>query len=127
MAANRNKSSGNSWELQIIKDIKHIYPEAVSSRSESRNMDNKKVDVCFTKDVYIQAKCLATKADYPTILEEMPKEKGKTNVVIHKYTRKSKKNFTTQGKYAIMKYEDFIAILEKLNNVNQSQDVTPIP
>lgn len=109
--SNKNRDRGNSYELSVIKRIRHIYPDAVSSRSESKNLDNKQVDICYTGNFHIQCKLMATKPDYK-ILDEMPQDK--IPVIFHKYTRKGKVNFITQGEYAILKLDDFINILEKL-------------
>lgn len=110
--ANKNRDRGNNYELTVIKKIKHLYPEAVSSRSESKRLDNKQVDIVFTGGFHIQCKLMSTKPDYK-ILDEMPQDK--IPVIFHKYTRKGKTNFVSQGEYAILKLDDFIKIMELLN------------
>ena len=111
---NKNRDRGNAYELTVIKKIKHLYPDAVSSRSESKNLDNKQVDICYTGQFHIQCKLMATKPDYK-ILSEMPQDK--IPVIFHRYARKSKKNFISEGEFAILRVEDFIKLLEQLNTI----------
>lgn len=118
--ANRNRTAGLNWERTVINDLKKIgFSKAVSSRSESKNRDDAKVDACFTGNYNFQMKNVKGKIDYHTILAEMPVEEN-INVIIHKMTKKSagKKNFIEVGKYVILKYEDFLQIVETLNNSN---------
>ena len=111
---NKNRDRGNKYELDVIKKIKHIYPDAVSSRSESKNLDNKQVDICYTGKFHIQCKLMSVKPDYK-ILSEMPQDK--TPVIFHKYSRKKEKNFISEGEFAILKLEDFIKIMELLDKI----------
>jgi lipopolysaccharide export system protein LptA len=113
MGTSRNRNAGHSFELEVIKDLKEWYPDAVSSRSESRNLDNQKVDICYTGDIHIQCKNTTIKPDYHKIINQMPSDKKR--VIVHKLTKKVSKNFVKQGQYVIMKYEDFLDILKQLN------------
>ena len=114
MAKNRNRDAGHAWEREVINDLKSLYPDAVSSRAESRNLDNKQVDICYTGDYHIQCKNSITKPDYHKILKEMPNDK--IQIILHKYTQKADKNFITKGKYAIMHYSDFKILIESLQH-----------
>ena len=106
-----NRRRGIKWELDCINAIKHIFNKAVSSRAESRTLDAAKVDICYTGDYSIQCKLSNKRISYDVILDSMPDNK-KINVIFHKLTRKSKKNFVTLGTYAMLNLEDFIKILE---------------
>lgn len=59
-SAKRSKSKGNKFELDIIKELTSLgYTGLKTSRSESRTLDNAKIDVTDTENVldfYIQAK-----------------------------------------------------------------------
>lgn len=59
-SAKRSKSKGNKFELDIIKELTSLgYTGLKTSRSESRTLDNAKIDVTDTDNVldfYIQAK-----------------------------------------------------------------------
>ena len=92
--ANRNRNAGNGYERETVNVLKEIFPNSsfVTSRAESRNMDNMGVDV------------FDPKADYKTL----------PLVVLHKKVKKGKKNFTKVGEYAIMEVECFYALLKEL-------------
>lgn len=109
--SNKNRDRGNKWELDVIKKLKHLYPEACSSRSESKNLDNKQVDICYTGLFHIQCKNLSTSPKYE-ILDEMPQDK--IPVIAYKKTKKANTKFITQGEYAILRLDDFINLLEKI-------------
>jgi hypothetical protein len=109
-----NRRRGHGWELEVIHDLKDVgYERAVSSRQESRTLDAQKVDVCYTDPFNFQCKVHTQKVNYPEIISQMP-EKG-VNVVLHKYAVRNKTNFQTIGKYAILKYSDFLDIIKHLN------------
>ena len=67
--AKKSKRKGSNYELKVIKELTELgYDGLVSSRSESKAVDNKKVDIVDTEncmDCYIQ--CKAT-ANTPSII-----------------------------------------------------------
>lgn len=89
----------------------------MTSRSESRSRDNKKIDLINQDElengslpIQVQCKSLAKGTNYTKILRSMPPGK---NVILHKYTEKSQKGlFITKGEYAIMDMDFFIELLE---------------
>ena len=104
---NRNRTAGNGYELEFIKKIKHIWENAVSSRSESRSLDAAKVDVCNTPPFQFQCK-LTQQTPNVNLLDEMPEG---DNVIVWGKTEKANKNFVKKGDYVIMKLETFIDLL----------------
>ena len=69
--ANRNRTAGHKWELEVIKDIKEIgYTEAVSSRYSSRETDDAGIDICNTDNLAIQCKNTSKNIDYHKINKE---------------------------------------------------------
>lgn len=113
---NNNRNRGNNFERECVNDMKNIgFDKAVSSRAESRNMDAAKVDICFTEPFYFQCKNMLGHIKYEDILETMPKTEN-INVILHKKTKKAKTSFMTTGKYAILKYSDFLKVLKMLQN-----------
>ena len=112
--ANRNRTAGLNYERKIIKDVKELglFPNAVSSRAESKNMDDKGVDLCNTPGVFIQCKNSKTNPKYDTLLEEMPQELGVINAVIHQKTKKATTKFIAQGEYVIVRKADFYRLLK---------------
>lgn len=67
-------------------------------------MDHAKVDLCDTGCFYIQAKAVERLGCLHTILDSMPKHKGKINLVWHKKNRK--------GSIVALKEEDFVSIVK---------------
>ena len=74
--AKQSKKKGNSFELQIVNDLKEIGYEGVcSSRSQNKLLDAAKIDIADTNNelpVYIQAKHLAVYPNYHKIEEDCP-------------------------------------------------------
>ena len=101
----RNRRAGNGFELKVLKDIKDYFPDAVTSRNESRSIDAKKVDFCNTGKLNFQCKLSINTPGYK-ILDEMPDEG--INVIIHGKCQKANKNFVLKDEYVIMKYKDFL-------------------
>ena len=59
MALNaRNK--GHAYERKIVNELKEylLFVNALSSRSESKNLDDKGVDIAYTDPFYIQCKAV---------------------------------------------------------------------
>lgn len=108
--SNRNRTAGHNWEREVINDLKKIgYPDAVSSRSESKRTDDAGIDIMFTGPFNMQCKNESKRPDYHKLITEMP---DGINLVLHKYTKKTEKGkFVTQGKYVTLEYKDFLALL----------------
>ena len=55
------RRKGNNYELKIIKELTELgYAGLKSARSESKNLDNDKIDIAETIDhlpSYVQCKC----------------------------------------------------------------------
>lgn len=90
------RRKGNSWELEVINALKEIgYPGCVSSRSESKRMDDAKVDIIDLEGklpCHIQAKNTQNVPNYHKIeaectLKDKPfvialKQEGKKPIAI---------------------------------------------
>lgn len=73
--AKSNKRKGSSLELDIVHKLNDIGYNTCTSRSNSKMLDNAKVDVCDldgTLDCYIQSKCTQSFPSYFKIKEECP-------------------------------------------------------
>jgi Holliday junction resolvase len=66
----RNRARGNAYECKIAKELRELgYPGIVTSRSESKAMDNAKVDLIDTENkLPINCQIKAT-IKYPNYLE----------------------------------------------------------
>jgi hypothetical protein len=111
-----NRVAGHNfdrWLVNLVKD-EGLYPDAVSSRSESRRRDDQKVDLCYTGNMNFQCKLSNTKVDYVKVLGEMPVEEGRFNIIVEKKTKKSPNGrFMEEGKYVHMDFKSFLTILKE--------------
>ena len=72
--AKKSKNKGASWEYELIKMFKEAgYDDCVTSRGESKILDNSKIDI-ISKSLpfYCQAKNLVNTPSYFKISEECP-------------------------------------------------------
>lgn len=97
------KKKGNAYELKVIQDLKELYPEAVSSRSESKRADDAGIDIMYTNNLQIQCKAVEQSINTHKILSGMPKN-GKMNLIFHKRNR--------QGETVTLSKEDFLQLLQ---------------
>ena len=120
MANNRNRTAGHNLERDIVNEIKTLGYNVVTARAESRNMDNKKVDVFSPLGVdnslpyYIQCKNSKSRPNYHDLITTMPQDR--IPIVIHRQTHKANTRFVTDGDYVIMRKEDFYNLINKGND-----------
>ena len=71
-----SRKKGNSFELQVINELKSIYGENVhSTRSMNRVLDSQKVDICGDVPYNIQCKATETVPQVHKIFAEMNQDK----------------------------------------------------
>lgn len=116
--ANRNRTAGNNYEREIAKELREFgFEKIVTSRSESRNMDNSGVDLFDPSGAfpyYIQNKVYK---GYPKLNELINGEivnKEKPMLVFHKKVVKKKTRFFTEDEFVSMKKETFYELLRQL-------------
>lgn len=103
--AKRSKQKGSKLELDIIHKLNEIGYNTVSSRSNSKNLDNMKVDVDDLDGrlpIYVQCKATQSTPSYFKIREECPL-KDKFFTVIWK--RQDKEGGNSPGTCAIIPIE----------------------
>ena len=112
--ANRNRDSGNNYELYIAKVFKWILNRGniVTSRSESRNKDAAGIDLCNTEPLQVQCKLQKQLPDL-SIFDRMKSydDKG-INLIVWGKTRRASKNMVNTGDYVILPLPDFVALCE---------------
>ena len=122
---NTNRNRGNGYERTIVKELKELGYDAVTSRAESRNMDNRGIDIfsppyCSNPlPVHIQCKNTVINPHYEDLLTSELLPNDKPTVVVHRKTKKANTRFVTQGDYVLMKKSDFYNIIEKLKNYDK--------
>ena len=99
-----SKSKGNKYELQIVNELKAMGYDAVTSRSESKRMDDAKVDVITNFPFHIQCKNTQVKPDYIKIINEF-KLTDKPLIIFHNSQVKKKVNCVSLGEFAILRKE----------------------
>ena len=107
MGKNRNRDAGHNYERKFVNRIKHIFPNVVTSRYESKSTDDKKVDLCFTGPYNFQCK-FQMNTPPVKLLDEMPEG---INVIIWGKTVKANVNFVLKEEYAIIKLDEFIKLI----------------
>lgn len=132
--SNRNRTSGHSWELRIIKLLKELgsfFSDVASARSCNRQRDGEKVDIVNQNEFKngrlgwnIQAKSYSKRLNYDEVLDEMPKESGAINVIFHRFTKKKGTRFYEQGCYAICKMEDFLELIKVKEEANEKSKIS---
>ena len=123
--ANRNRTAGHAYERQVVRELKNMgFKTVITSRSESRNMDNAGVDIFDTEDepqdenhyilpIHIQCKNSKTNVNYHNLLTSELLPKDKETVIFHKKTEKVGNKFMPRGEYVIMTKELFYELLNK--------------
>lgn len=113
----RNK--GHRYETKIAQELRNLgFTDVVTSRSESKNMDDKKVDLVDRSGklpCYIQLKNTVNTPQYHAIKKECPL-KDKPFIVIWNKQVKKEKAFGSAGEVVIMDKDFFYELLSKLIN-----------
>jgi hypothetical protein len=100
------RQKGANYELATIKRWHGLgWEQAVSSRSESRRLDDKGVDICYLNPFNVQCKSWERAPSYHDVLASMPKD-GNYNVLFHKKNRR--------GTVVVLTEEDFFKIVKLL-------------
>ncbi len=80
------KAKGNAFEVLIAQELRDLGYKAVTSRFESKSLDDQGVDLVDDTDFYFQLKRVEALRPCDDILVSMPKDKTRT--VIHKRSQK---------------------------------------
>lgn len=104
-----NRTAGNRYERTVVNDLKSLgFDDVVTARSESRNMDNRGVDVFGDSlPIHIQCKTTNRRLKYEDFFQRDTLPTDKPVVIYEKKTRKSNSRFMTIGEFVIMRREDF--------------------
>lgn len=120
--ANRNRTAGNDYERLVVRELKKLgYDDVVTSRSESRNMDNSGVDIFDPTGVfpfYIQNKVYKSYPKLHELIEGESVRKDLPLLVFHKKVIKKGERFYTEGEYVSMKKEEFYKLLKEMKKID---------
>ena len=111
----RNRQRGNTYERKIAQELRDLgFNGVVTSRSESKTMDNNKVDLIDTDNklpVMIQLKKTTTTPQYFSIVKEttVPKEKF---VIIWNKQKNVNDRFLSEGEVVMISKDLFYQLIK---------------
>jgi len=101
-----NRAKGHKLERDVVNDFKGLgWSNAKTSRAESKNRDDQKVDLCFTDPYNVQCKATIKCINYVEILSEMPVEEN-ANIIVNRIKNK--------GDFVILGKDDFLELIKKI-------------
>lgn len=111
------KTKGSSYESKIIKELTELgYEGLKSSRSQSKNLDNSKVDIAETKDklpCYFQLKCTKNIPSYFKIEEECPyKDRPFCIIWNAQEVKEGQVNMSSKGELVLVPKQFFYELLK---------------
>ena len=111
-----SKSKGNAYERKLVNELKKITgdTELCTARSESKNLDNAKVDIADPNNVldfYVQAKSTQNLPSVKKINSEVGR-KDKPLVIFWNAQEKREVNIVSVGEYVIFPKEYFYELLK---------------
>lgn len=116
--ANRNRNAGHDYEREIVNELKKMgFSTVVTSRSESRNMDNSGVDIFDPEGefpYYIQNKIYQNYPKLNDLINGEVVNKKRPMLVFHKKVIKKKTRFYTEDEFVSMRKEDFYNLLIRI-------------
>lgn len=114
-----SKNKGNRYELKIIKELTELgYDGLKSSRSESKSLDNDKIDIAQDRDAenqlsfYVQCKCTKNTPNVQEILKECPR-KDKPLVVVWNKQINKEVNMASAGEFVMLEKSFFYELIKK--------------
>lgn len=101
------RKKGHEYERQVMHEFRELgFTECLTSRNESKRMDDLGVDLMHTGPWQVQLKAVERLGNLHKVLKAMPAVTGKLNLVFHKRSR--------QGDTVTMRKEDFYALVKLL-------------
>ncbi len=119
----RNRARGNAYECKIAKELRELgYPGIVTSRSESKAMDNAKVDLIDTENklpINCQIKATIKYPNYLEIKKACPL-KDKPFVLFWSVIKPTESTFRSEGELVILEKSFFYKLLETYGKNNSN-------
>lgn len=115
--AKRSRNKGKKYELDIIHQLTELgYKGLKSSRSESKNLDNAKIDIAETEDrlsCYVQCKATSNTPNAEKIMDDCP-IKDRPLVIFWKKQKVNEK----QPEFVILPKDYFYKLLVNYDKCN---------
>jgi len=114
-----SKRKGNNYELKIIKELTDLgYDGLKSSRSESKSLDNDKIDIAQDRDAkrelefWVQCKCTKTTPNFEQIIKDCPRKEKPMAIFWNKQVNKEV-NMGSAGEFVVIEKKVFYSLLNK--------------
>jgi len=108
MATNRNRTAGLNYERQIASELRAMGYEAITSRYESKRLDDAGVDLVTDFPLKPQMKVSINQPNVHNLLTETEAE-----LIFYKRVEKKGKKFMPRGEYVMLSKEDFYNLMTK--------------
>ena len=109
-----SRNKGNAYELKIIKELTELgWKGLKSSRSESKSLDNDKIDIAETEDhlpFYVQCKKTKNCPSISDIIKACPRKDRPLVIIWNKQINKEV-NMASDGEYVMMSKEFFYKLI----------------
>ena len=107
--SSRNRAAGIHYELDVIKALKEMGFKAVSSRYESKRMDDDGIDIVTDFPFKIQCKSWTNvQPNIHTLLTETA-----ADLILYRKTEKKGTRFYKIGEYAMLEQSKFFDLVQK--------------
>lgn len=106
MSGKRSRTKGHAFERDMVNTLKEYWPEACTSRAESKNLDDKGVDICYTAPFSFQ--CKAVERLSPGVHEVLKSMPDDTNYNAVLWKRNNK------GTVVSMDLGDFLELIQAM-------------
>ena len=100
--ANRNRTAGHNYERLIAQELRMLGFEAVTSRYESRSIDDSGVDLVSNFPLNPQMKVSITQPNVHGLLTSTDAE-----IIFFKKVQRSGNRFMVKGEYVMIRKDDF--------------------
>lgn len=114
-----NRKRGNAYEVLIAQELRELgFPQIKTSRSESKSMDDRKVDLIDLDNklfFYPQLKATIKTPDYFGIEKECPL-KDKPFVIFWKKIKPTESTFRSEGEIVMIPKTFFYDLIKHYNN-----------
>tara|TARA_X000001382_G_scaffold130921_2_gene127870 strand:+ start:1358 stop:1723 length:366 start_codon:yes stop_codon:yes gene_type:complete len=116
--SNRNRNAGHAYERKIRNELKQLgYTDVVTSRSESRNMDNMGVDL-FGDSLPFHVQCKRSKQNLNSfdLIHRENAPNDKPIVIFHDKVVRRGTRFRSLGEFVTMDKQIFYDIISRLSD-----------
>ena len=105
--SNASRNRGHGFERETVLRLKEMGYDAVTSRYESKRMDDAGIDIVSNFPFKIQCKATCNTPNPHSLITDTEAE-----VIFFRKMEKRKSKFYAVGEYAMIKLEDFYSLIK---------------